>query len=78
MDNKIQTDVSLLSVVTEASVTPEKRIPRKKNNMKSLSMSPPRKDPIPNQDINILGTEADKILPPQYAKYRPGYKSLIH
>ena len=37
-----------LFVGTGSSVTPEKIIPRKKKNMKSLAMSPPRKDPIPN------------------------------
>ena len=46
--------------------------------MKSLAMSPPRKDLIPNQDINILGTKKYQSLQPQHAKYRPGYKSLIH
>ena len=33
---KIRTDVSVLSVGTGASTTPEKQIPRNKNNMKSL------------------------------------------
>ena len=46
--------------------------------MKSLAMLPPRKDPIPNQDINILGTKKYQILPPQLAKYPTGYKSLIN
>ena len=46
--------------------------------MKTYAMSPPRKDPIPYQDINILGTKTYQNLPPQYSKYRPGYKSLIH
>ena len=46
--------------------------------MKSLAMSPPGKDPITNQDINILGTKQDQSLPPQLAKYCPGYKSLIN
>ena len=41
-------------------------------------MSPPRKDLIPNQDINRLGNEKDQSLPPQLAKYFSGYKSLIH
>ena len=44
--------------------------------MKSLAMLPPRKDPIPNQDINTLGTKKYQILPPQFAKFCPGYKSL--
>ena len=46
--------------------------------MKSLSMSPPRKDPIPNQDINMLGTKIYQSLPPQLAKFRSGYKSSIN
>ena len=69
VNTKIKTDVYYLSVGTRANVTPVKRIPRKKNNMKSLAMYPPRKDPIPNQYINILGAEADKSLPPQYASW---------
>ena len=56
MVKKIRTDVSLLSVGTGASVTPEKRIARKKKDMKSLAMLPLRKDIIQNQDINTLGT----------------------
>ena len=50
---KFRTDLSvncLLTGETRASVTPEKRIPRKKINITSLATSPPRKDPIPNQD----------------------------
>ena len=37
-----------------AIVSPEKRIPRKKINIKSLATSPPRKDPITNLDKNTL------------------------
>ena len=37
-----------LTGVTRASVAPEKRIPNKKKYIKSLAMSSPRKDPIPN------------------------------
>ena len=43
--------------------------------MKSLAMLPPGKDPIPNQDINRLSTKKDQSIPPQLAKYPPGYKS---
>ena len=46
-----------LTVEARSSVTPEKRIPRKKINIKSLAMSPPIKDPIPNQDKNTLGIQ---------------------
>ena len=74
VDNKIRTDVSVLYVGTGADVTPEKRIPRKKNNMKSHAMSPPRKDSIPNQDIEMLGTKIYQSLPPQLANFFPEYK----
>ena len=37
----------------------------------------PRKDPIPNQDINRLSTKKYQSLPPQLAKFPPGFKSLI-
>ena len=46
--------------------------------MKSLAILPPRKYPIPNQDINKLGTEIYQILPPKLYKYCPGYKKLIN
>ena len=46
--------------------------------MKSLAMSPSRKDPIPNQDINMSRTKKYQSLPPQWANFRPGYKSLIN
>ena len=41
-------------------------------------MSPPRKDPIPNQDINRLSTEKYQSLPPKLAKYFHEYKLLIN
>ena len=53
---KLWTNISVnsgLTGETRASVTPEKRIPRKKWNIKSLATSPPRKDPITGQ-IKIL------------------------
>ena len=78
MNPKMRTDVSIFSVSTGATVTPEKRIPIKKKSIKPLTMTPQRKDPIPNQDINMLGTKKDQILPPQLAKFRSGYKSLIN
>ena len=34
-------------------------------------MSPPRKYPIPNQDINMIGTRKYQILPPQLSKFHP-------
>ena len=40
--------------------------------MKSLAMFPPRKDPIPNQDVNMFGTETNQGLPPQLAWFIPG------
>ena len=78
MDNKIRTDVPIFSGGTGASVTPEKRIPRNKRNMKSSAISPLGKDPIPNQDINRLTTKKDKSLPPHLATFPPGFKSLIN
>ena len=39
-----------LTEVTRASVTPEKRIPKRKEYIKSLDLYPLRKYPIPNQD----------------------------
>ena len=46
MVEKIRTDVSFLSGVTGAIVTPRKHIPKKKKYIKSLEMSQPRKSPI--------------------------------
>ena len=77
VDNRIRIDVYFLFVGTGSSVTPEKN-PRNKNNMKSIAMSPPRNDPIPNQDMNILINKKYQSLPPELAKYPPGYKSLIN
>ena len=60
MVDKILTDLSInsgLTVETIASVTQETHIKIKKRNMKSLATSPPRKDPIPNQDKNTLGLQ---------------------
>ena len=72
VDRKIRTDVYILSIETGGSVTPEKRIPRKKKNMKSLAMSPPRKDPI------ILGIKKHQSLPPHLARYSTGFRSLLN
>ena len=46
--------------------------------MKSPAMYPPRKDPIPNQYINILVTQQDTSLPPIITKYPTGYKPLFN
>ena len=40
--------ISVLTGETKANVTPEKRIPRNKRNIKSLAISPPKKAPITN------------------------------
>ena len=61
---------------TRASVTPEKRIPRKKRNIKSLVTSPPKKDPIPNQDKNNLGLQKYQWLPPHITLFSSGFKLL--
>ena len=75
LDSKTRTGVSIFFLGTGASVTPGKRNPRRKN-IKSLAMLPPRKDQITNQYINMLGTGKDQSLPPQLAKFCPGYKSI--
>ena len=50
----MRTDVSVLSTVTTGStITPENHIPIKKRNIKPLSTSPPRTDPITNQDKTL-------------------------
>ena len=77
--DKLQNDLSLnsgLTGETRASVTPEKRIPIKKRNMKSLAMSPPRKDIITNQDTNTLGLQKYQRLPPHVPPFPPIFKSL--
>ena len=60
---------------TRASVTPEKRIPKRKKS-KPLAMSPPRKYPIKNQDKNIIGLKKDQWLTPEVPLFLPGNKSL--
>ena len=77
MESKLPTDVSILSVGTGASVTPELRIPKKKN-IKQPAMSRPRKDSIPNQDINRWITQQDPSLPPIIEKYTTEYKPLFN
>ena len=59
--SKMPTGVSLLSI-TGAFVAPERRISRKKGNMKSPEMLPPRKDPITNQDSSRIITQQDPIF----------------
>ena len=76
---KLRTDPSVnsgLTGETRASLTLEKRIPRKKINIKSLAMYPQRKYPIPNQDKNTLGLQKYKCLPPQVPPFSSGFKSL--
>ena len=46
--------------------------------MKLPVMSPPKKDPIPNQDINRIITQQDPILQPILAKYPTRYKPLFN
>ena len=41
-------------------------------------MSPPRIDPISNQDSNRITNKQDPILPPLLAKYPTGYKPLFN
>ena len=49
-----------------------------KKNMNSFVMQLPRKDPIPNQDINRLGIKKYQSIPLKSAKHFPGYKSLLN
>ena len=46
--------------------------------MKSPAMLPPRKDPIPDQDITIIITQQDPFLPPLLAKWPTGYKPCFN
>ena len=41
-------------------------------------MSPPRKDPITNQDKNNLGIQKYQCLPPQVPTFPTIFKSLIN
>ena len=45
--------------------------------MKSPSMLPPIKHPIPNQYSNIIITRQDKILPKWLEKWPTGHKPFI-
>ena len=38
---------------TRERLTPEKRMPKKRKEIKILALSPPRKDPITNQDKKL-------------------------
>ena len=40
-------------------------------------MLPPKKDPIPNQDSNIIITQQYPNLPPILEKWPTGYKPFI-
>ena len=46
-------------------------------NMKSPAMSPPRKYPILNKDINRFIPKQYPSLPPVISKYLPVYKPLL-
>ena len=46
--------------------------------MKSFEILPPRKDPIPNQFFNMLGTKTNQTLPPKLAAFCPRYESIIN
>ena len=67
---------SLLPGETRTIVTPGKRIPRKKRNIKSLATSPPRNDTIIDQDKNTLGLQKYQCLPPHVPAFPPGFKWL--
>ena len=71
--SKIPTDFFL----TGKTFTPEIRIPRKESNLKSPAISPPRKDPIPNQYITRIITQQYPNLPPHLVKVPTGYDPFI-
>ena len=50
---------------------------KKKRNLKSPTILPPRKDPIPNQDITKIITQQDPNLPPHLSKGPTGCKTFI-
>ena len=75
---KMRTHVYIFSGGTWAGFTPEKLLSRNKRNMKSPAISPPRKDLIPNQDINRLITKQGPSIPPIKAKYPPVFKPLFN
>ena len=78
MDN-LRTDLSVnsgLTRETRASVTPEKLVPKKKRNKKSLAMSPPRKDIIPNQNKYTLGLPKYQFLQSHIPPFSSGFKLL--
>ena len=51
---------------------------KNKRNIKSLAVSPPRKDPIPNQDKNTLGLQRYQCLPSHVPTLSSVFKSLIN
>ena len=75
--DKLRTYLSVNSVLTGETrtlVTPGKRIPRKKRNIKSLATSPPRNDKSLNQNKNTLGLQKYQCLPPHLPAFPPGFK----
>ena len=77
--DKLLTDLSVnsgLTGETRSSATPEKRITKNKINKKSLAMSTPKKDPIPNQDKNTLGIQKYQCLLSHAPSLSSGFKSL--
>ena len=82
--HKLRTDISVfpggtvetssgLTGETIESVTPENSLKKEK---KTLAMSPPRKDPIPNQDKTIIGLEKYQFLISDVTTFLPGNKPL--
>ena len=61
---------------TIASLTPEKRIPKKKRYIKSLALSPFRKYQFPNQDKKFIGLNKYQCLIPDVPPFLPGNKIL--
>ena len=76
MVTEIPTGVYLLSV-TGAIATLERRIPRRKGNLKSPEILPPREYTIPNQYSTIIIIQNNPNLPPHLSKLPTGNKTFI-
>ena len=73
---EIPTGVYLLSV-TGAIATLERRIPRRKGNLKSPEILPPREYTIPNQYSTIIIIQNNPNLPPHLSKVPTVNKPFI-
>ena len=63
---------------TRSSVTPEKRIPKKKKYIKPLALSPLRKGTIPNQDFKNVKLNKYQCLTLDVPPFLPVNKILLN